>query len=172
MRPHISYLIIVLVVVVGMVFPTTTIAQDKISPDAAAVQAEAIAEQQRLIEKQAEEARIQAYSRELTQRAEKLVGTKQGQCVLAARRFLFGNENLGKEYVQGYVRYDSKKLIHDPVVGSLIIFVGGWRHTGVTLFSTATEVWYYDSNGDLKGTAKIRSIKLNDPWLKGFIPIN
>lgn len=153
--------------------PKTVVAENRLDTESQVTQQAEIQKLEQLRLKQIEDERIRAYSIELTSKAEKLVGTKQGQCVLAARRLVFGNEFLGKDYIQGYVRYNPKNLIRDPQVGSFIIMMPyGWRHTGVVLFSTPTDVYYYDSNWDLKGTAKIQHRKLNDLTIKGYIPVN
>lgn len=148
------------------VVPKTVIAEDQISPEVQKLQQEEIQHQEELRLRQLEEEKIKAYSIELTSKAEALVGTRQGQCVLAARRFLFGNDMLGRSQIHDYVQTTINS--HDPVVGSFIVIVGRMRHTGVTLFSTPTEVYFYDSNFVKKNTAAIQHWDINDKRIKGY----
>ena len=122
-------------------------------------------EQKQAEAKAAEELRVKKLdqlSKILTAKAQKLIGTKQGQCVIAVRNFL----GVGRDQISGYVnvRINSQH----PKVGNIIVIVGRMRHGAVVLFTTATKVVYYDSNGQLTGRAAIREIKINDKRIKGY----
>lgn len=110
----------------------------------------------------AEEARINQISIQLTQKAESLKGTKQGQCVIAVRNFL----GVGRDQIHGYVQ--TKINSQYPQVGNIIVIIGKYRHSGVVLFSTEDSVIYYDSNGSLNERAAIREIDIDSSAIKGY----
>lgn len=136
-------------------FSPHTSAEEVQDPKALEVQSQAIEQLQKQI-------RLDNLSKELSAKAQSLVGKKTGQCTLAVRSFL----GVGPDEIHGYVQTTINS--HDPYVGSIIVIVGRSRHSGVVLFSTPTEVTYYDSNGDWKETSKIRTIKVTDKRIKGY----
>ena len=132
-------------------------AADKLSETSQQVQQEAI-------EQQDYEDSIRKLSIELTQRAETLRGTFQGQCVVGARNFL----GVGRDVLQGMAK-NTKTNSKDPEVGSIIkLGMSRYGHVGVVLYTTEAEVFYYDSNGDWRQRGAIRQIKINDKRIKGY----
>lgn len=102
---------------------------------------------------------------ELTEKAEKLKGSFQGQCVVAVRSFL----GVGRDQIQGLAK-NTKVNSTLAEVGSIIVIRSGWTgHVGVVLFTDQDGyVWYFDSNGNWTQRASIRKIKLSDPRIKGY----
>lgn len=148
-----------------------------ISPDSPEfkVQQEEIQRAQEELAKQLYEEAQQQKSVELTAKAESLVGTKQGQCVVAVRKFL----GVGKDEVSGMAK-STKINSQTWEVGAIIVFRGmsSAGHVAVSLFADSDNwLWYYDSNGSgryINGVwhgdekAKIRKIKLDDWRISGY----
>lgn len=105
----------------------------------------------------------------LTKKAESLVGTKQGQCVVAVRNFL----GVSRNEIQGLAK-NTRINSQTWEVGAIIVFrMSAAGHVGVALFSDANNyLWYWDSNGDWKGRGAIRKIKLDDPRIRGYRIVN
>lgn len=117
-----------------------------------------------VIQKPSEDVILEAYSKTLTAKAENLVGTKQGQCVIAVRNFL----KIGKLEVQGLAKNTTINS-HDPEVGAVIvIMLSKYGHVGVVLSVDDEYVYYYDSNGDWTEYAAIRKIKITDKRIRGY----
>lgn len=114
------------------------------------------------LERIAKENKINQLSIALTHKAESLVGTKQGQCVIAVRNFL----GVDRSQIHGYVQVQINST--SPQVGNIIVLVGKSRHSGVVLFTTPTRVVYYDSNGSLNQKAAIREIDVTSKLIKGY----
>lgn len=121
-------------------------------------------------------------SKQLTAKAESLVGSRQGQCVVAIRDFL----GVGKDEIKGAAK-DTRINSQDPKVGSVIVFWGGgwnkWGHVGTVLFTTFDGyVVYYSPNARGthkeimagKGRAIITKIKIGSKIIKGYrqVPIS
>lgn len=121
-------------------------------------------------------AAIDALSKELTSKAESLVGTRQGQCVVAIRQF-FG---VGRSEVQGWATH-TRVNSQVPEVGSVIVFWGTkqnkYGHVGGVLFTTHDGwVYYYSPNAkgtrweiaNGRGRAVISKVKINSKTIKGY----
>lgn len=119
-------------------------------------------------------------SKNLTARAEELLGSRQGQCVVAIRNFL----GVGKDEVSGWAK-DTKVNSKTPEVGSVIVFWGTkknkYGHVGGVLFTTWDDyVVYYSPNakGTWKeimagrGRATISKVKINSKTIKGYRTVN
>lgn len=108
------------------------------------------------------------HKQELIAKAEKLKGTKQGQCVVAVRKFL----GVGRDEIQGMAKY-TKTNSESPEVGAIIkLNMSRYGHVGVVLDDTENTVTYYDSNGQWTERAAIRTIDINDPRILGYKIIN
>ena len=156
-------------VISTLIVPTARSKSQEITEQAIRIQNEEIKkleeEKAREIERQKIEAknqRINETFKLLTAKAHKLVGTKQGQCVIAVRNFL----GVGRDQIQGYVQMKVNSF--EPQVGNIIMIVGRMRHSGVVLYVNKDMVAYYDSNYKLDGRAGIRTIKVNDKKIKGY----
>lgn len=105
------------------------------------------------------------YSWELTQRATKLVGSRQGVCTMAVRKFL----GVGANEIQGVAK-NNRSNSQIPEVGAVIITSeSSWGHVGIVLSFTETDVTIYESNVPLGSEiAGIRTLKLNDPRIVGY----
>jgi len=108
----------------------------------------------------------QYYSWRLTEKAKRLVGTKQGQCTVAVRNFL----GLGSDQIKGLAK-NNESNSDTPEVGAVIITnESKWGHVGVVLSFTDTEVIIYESNVPLGSErAGIRTLQLNDDRIIGYI---
>ena len=106
------------------------------------------------------------YSWQLTERARKLIGTRQGQCTVAVRNFL----GLGSDQIKGKAK-NNEANSQVPEVGSIIITSESSNgHVGVVLFFTDTQVTIYESNVPLGSEiAGIRTLNINDPRIRGYL---
>lgn len=178
MRSYIKSLIIFVLLVSLLLWPDKAENQT-ISPEQQRIQEQIIQDEIKRVEEEVkrllyEEAQKQK-SIELTAKAESLVGTRQGQCVVAVRKFL----GVGKDEVQGLAK-STKINSKTWEVGAIIVFRGmsSAGHVAVALFADSEDwLWYYDSNGSgryVNGVwrgdekAKIRKIKLSDYRISGY----
>lgn len=154
---------------VFLLIPFQVIAEDHIDENANQTQIQA---QQELSFKEEQD----LLSKRLTAKAESLVGTKQGQCVVAVRNFL----GVGRNEISGAAK-TTKVNSKEWSVGAIIVFHGMSKdgHVAIALFATADNwLYYWDSNADgymdkrgiWHGTekAKIRKVKLTDKRISGY----
>jgi hypothetical protein len=107
-----------------------------------------------------------AYSKLLTTKAQTIVGTWGGQCVIGVRNFL----GVGRDQVQGLAK-NTQINSQEWEVGSVIVFRHmSWAgHVAIALFADANnQLWYADTNGNSRETWAIRHIALNDPRISGY----
>lgn len=126
-------------------------------------------------EEQKQKDYLNQLSKILTVKAQSLVGSYQGQCVLAVRHFL----GVDKNEVQGAAK-NTKVNSYEWSPGAIIIFRGmsKYGHVAVSLFADQDNwLYYWDSNADGyykngvwhgTGKAKIRKIKLTDKKISGY----
>lgn len=131
-------------------------------------------EKQQAIAKALEEYKKQkllAYKNELNQKAQKLKGKWQGQCVVAVRKFIWGQEadsDFARSQIKGLAAH-LKTNTQTPEIGAIIKLETGYTdHVGVVLDYNDQYITYYDSNGDWTERAAIRSIKTSDQKILGF----
>lgn len=105
------------------------------------------------------------YGFQLTEKAKKLVGTRQGQCTLAVRKFL----ELGNDQIAGLAK-NNEKNTDFAEIGAIIITNESWYgHVGVVLSVTDSKVTIYESNVPLGSErAGIRVLNINDPRIVGY----
>ncbi len=116
------------------------------------------------IQKPNEEIVRQLYSDFLTAKAEKLVGRKEGQCVVAVRNFL----GVGRDEVAGLAK-NTKINSQTPALGAIIVLkLSAPGHVGVVLDYDDNTVIYYDSNGDWTQRGAIRERPIIDPKIRGY----
>jgi hypothetical protein len=104
-------------------------------------------------------------AKRLFDKASSLVGSKQGQCVIAVRSFL----KVGHKTISGYAGNlrTSKKTAS---VGDIIKFTYG--HVGVVLKVDNNNITYYHSNGHYDEMARIDVVPLNSSIIAGYLGVD
>lgn len=111
-----------------------------------------------------EELRDFRHQQELYKKAVSLVGSYQGQCVIAVRSFL----GIGRDQIQGWAR-STKVNSQIAEIGSIIVLnMSVYGHVGVVIKQNEHTITYYDSNGGWRGRAAIRTINKNSPKIIGY----
>lgn len=95
-------------------------------------------------------------------------GKWYGQCVIGVRQFL----RVGKNKISGRAK-DFETQGTEPVIGAVIkLNMSKYGHVGVVISFTEEEITYYDTNGDWKGRAAIRTIDSEDKRILGYKIVN
>lgn len=117
------------------------------------------------IQKYNEALRLDLYSKELTAKAEQLIGTRGGQCLPFARKF----SGMGRDKGTGLAK-NIKVNSKTPQVGAVIALrMSKYGHVGVVLFTTEDSVVYADSNGQWRQIVAIRKLPLKDKRIRGYV---
>lgn len=95
-------------------------------------------------------------------RAEKLIGTKQGQCIVAARNFT------GRADIRGQA---SRLPVNSeqPQVGAIVkLNESKSGHVGVVLYIRGEEIYIYESNYNFSEQAGTRWLSINNSAIVGY----
>ena len=132
------------------------------------VQEQQFLQYERLKQLEEERIRLEEEKQALMEKALKLKGTWQGQCVVAARKFI----DATRDDISGRAR-DLQVNSDIPEIGAIIkLNMSKVGHVGIVLDETETTIIYYDSNGSWTQRASIREIKKDDPKILGYKIIN
>ncbi len=106
-----------------------------------------------------EKLRIEKLKIDLLAKANKLKGKRQGQCVIAVRKFIFGNANLGRDEIQGSAK-NLKINSKEPELESIVLIdtKSKHEHVAVVLDYTDDSLLVYDSNYVSSNVSSVRRI--------------
>lgn len=105
---------------------------------------------------------------ELRERADKLVGTHQGQCVVAARNFL----RVSRDEISGVAKNLETNSI-EPQIGAIIKLKESSKgHVGVVIDMDGDNLLVFESNYSYNERASLRWISKYYPRIEGYKIIN
>ena len=108
------------------------------------------------------------YEKELIQKAKSLEGTRQGQCVVAVRKFL----GIGRDEIQGLAK-NTETNSSTPELGAIIkIKAGKTGHVGVVIGIEDDRIYIFESNWIAYEKASTRWLPINDSSIIGYKIIN